>query len=55
MVASAIVDGGIQNLDPIILGKVVTFRRNGGNPYNYGESRFYLNGIKLYEVVDLLE
>lgn len=54
MVASGIVDGGIQELSPIALGQVVTFRRNGVSPVT-GTSRMFLNELKLYETVNLLE
>ena len=52
VVAGGITDGGFQNLQPT-RGDVVTFRRNG--PNFIGLSTLYLNEIRLYETVNLLE
>ena len=52
LVAGGITDGGFQNLQPT-QGYVVTFRRNG--PNFIGLSTLYLNEIRLYETVNLLE
>ena len=54
MVATGIVDGGIQSFSPITLGYVVTFRRLGKNPMT-GKSEMYLNEIRLFETVNLFE
>ena len=52
VVASYIVDGGFQNL-PLTLGDVLTFRRNGPNPWDE-YSFLKLNEIKVYETANLL-
>ena len=55
VVASNIVDGGFQSFDRPTHGDIVTFRRNGPNPYDGGSSYLGLNEIRLYETVNLLE
>ena len=55
VVTSGIVDGGFQTFSsPPKLGDVVTFRRNGQNPYSE-TSYLPLNQIKLYESTNLLQ
>ena len=52
VVASYIVDGGFQNF-PLTLGDVLTFRRNGPDPY-VKRNNLVLNEIKVYETANLL-
>ena len=53
VVASGITDGGFQDLQ-LTTGDVVTFTRNGANPWS-GYSDLVLNEIKLYETANLLQ